>query len=743
MSVPRALLLALSLSVGVSVSVAQEASHAEAHRSTAAQQKASPQQTGPQDITVINHIVFIIKENRTFDNYFGQYPGANGATTGMTSYGAEMPLQPTPDYAYPFDPEHGWASGDEAIDGGKMDGFDLLADSNINGQGYLGYTQASQSQLPNYWAYAQNFVLADNAFSSIQSDSFTNHLYTVAAQSMGALFISGPTSATQSGSFGCDAPAGTAGVTADEEGNISKVFPCYNVQTLADSLQSAGISWKFYAPIQGERGYNFSTLDAINQIRNGPLWATNVVNDANFVSDAGTGLPAVSWLVTGGAASEHPKHGALCAGENWTVEQINAIMNGPDWNSTAIFVTWDDFGGLYDHVPPPVVDNWGLGPRVPFLIISPYARAGYISNTQYEFSSVLKFIEERFGLAPLTERDAEANDTTDSFNFSQAPIPPMILQTRTCPMASIATVPFGGQAITTSSTPYTLTLTNWGTTTVTVGKPTITGPFSETNTCKSTIGPSGSCAVNITFSPTELGDQTGTLTVPTSYGGGPSVSVGLQGIGSQLGLNVLYPGLSFPLLTMGTGTLTKPVTLKNYSTSALDISNVKVVGSGAFSQTNTCGSTVAAGASCTFTVSFKPTTASALRETDAFYGGLVIYSNDPASPQELRISGTGTAVSYTPKSLTFASQAVGTTSAAQTVTLTNHGTKTLTFGSIATAGAFAETNTCLAGIGFDKQCTISVTFTPTQSGANTGSLTLVDNDGNSPQVLTLTGTGTN
>ena len=458
----------LALFLVASMAFAQQAT-----RSAPAKNGAPPQ--GAKDITAIQHIVFIIKENRSFDNYFGTFPGANGATTGVTSYGAVVPLLETPDYAFPFDPEHGWASGNEAIDGGKMDRFDLLADANINGQGYMGYTQATQSQIPNYFAYAQNFVLADNAFSSIQSDSFTNHLYTVAAQDNGALFITGPTSTTQSGSFGCDAPAGTAGLTADEVGNISKVFPCYDIQTLADSLQSAGISWKFYAPPQGQRGYSFSTLDGINHIRNGPLWTTNVVNDANFITDAAKGLPAVTWLVTGGAASEHPRNGALCAGENWTVQQINAIMNGPDWDSTAIFLTWDDFGGIYDHVAPPVVDNWGLGPRVPWIIISPYAKSGYISHTQYEFSSVLKFIEERFGLSPLTERDASANDTTDSFDFTQSPRSPFVLQTRTCPFVSMNTVPFGGQAVGTSSTPFTVTLTNWGNTTISLQPPVITG----------------------------------------------------------------------------------------------------------------------------------------------------------------------------------------------------------------------------------------------------------------------------
>ena len=743
MSVSRALSCGLVVFLVASLAAAQQPVHASTAAtatSTGASAKGTATPAGPTDITAIQHIVFIIKENRSFDNYFGTYPGANGATTAVTSYGAVVPLLETPDYAYPFDPEHGWNSGNEAIDGGKMDRFDMLADANINGQGYLGLTQASQAQIPNYFTYAQNFVLADNAFSSIQSDSFTNHLYTVAAQDNGALFISGPTNGTQAGSFGCDAPVGTAGLTADDVGNISKVFPCYDFQTLADSLQSAGLSWKYYAPPQGARGYSFSTLDAINHIRNGPLWATNVLKDSQFVTDAANGLPAVTWLVTGGAASEHPKNGAMCAGENWTVQQINAIMNGPDWNSTAIFLTWDDFGGVYDHVPPPVVDNWGLGPRVPFLIISPYAKQGYISHTQYEFSSVLKFIEERFGLAPLTNRDTIANDTTDSFDFTQAPRPPLILQTRSCPFVSMNTVPFGGQAIGTSSTPFTLTFTNWGTTTVSVNPPTITGTeFTQTNNCGTSLKPGANCRVNITFSPTTLGSQSETLTVKTSYPGSPW-SVTLQGVGSQFGLNIPYPGLSFPLLTYGTGTLSKPVTLTNHSTSALSISNVQVVG-GAFAQTNNCGSSVPAGGACTFNVTFKPTTATSLPETSAYYGNLVIFSSDPASPQQLRLSGTGTPVSYAPKSLTFSAQAVGTTSAPQTVTLTNHGSKILTFGGVTTAGDFAQTNTCLSGVNTNKQCTISVTFTPTATGTRTGTLTLVDSGGNSPQVLNLTGTG--
>ena len=140
----------------------------------------------------------------------------------------------------------------------------------------------------------------------------------------------------------------------------------------------------------------------------------------------------MSWLVVSADKSEHPP-ASVCVGENWTVQQLNAVMQGPDWKSTAVFLTWDDFGGFYDHVPPPQVDNFGFGPRVPLLIISPYAKVGFIAHTFYEFSSVLKFIEERFGLPPLTDRDSAANDMLDSFDFDQRSLPPLILEQRQCP----------------------------------------------------------------------------------------------------------------------------------------------------------------------------------------------------------------------------------------------------------------------------------------------------------------------
>ncbi|HEY4050562.1 MAG TPA: alkaline phosphatase family protein [Acidobacteriaceae bacterium] len=175
------------------------------------------------------------------------------------------------------------------------------------------------------------------------------------------------------------------------------------------------------------------SLAVIGSIRNSALWTEDVMPAAQVIADAKSGhLPGVSWVLPPGEYSEHPPY-SMCEGENWTVSVLNALMQGPDWNSAAVFVTWDDFGGFYGHVPPPQADQFGLGPCVPLLIVSPYARPGYISHTVYEHSSVLKFIETRYGLQALTSRDAAASDMLDSFNFAQGPQTPLVLQPQTCP----------------------------------------------------------------------------------------------------------------------------------------------------------------------------------------------------------------------------------------------------------------------------------------------------------------------
>jgi phospholipase C len=380
----------------------------------------------PAGLEKIEHIVFLVKENRTFDNYFGTFPGANGATNGTISTGEVIPLGHTPDRT-PRDISHSFQSAVEAIDGGRMDKFNLIPGGNVNGD-YLSYTQLVRSDIPNYFALAEYFTLADAMFSSLTGPSFPNHLYTVGAQSGGA--INNPNNAAK---WGCDSDDGTTVQVMGNNGVMLQKAPCFDFQTLADRLESSGLSWKYYAPAEGQSGYIWSALDAIAHIRLTDLWTQHVVRPTQFVTDAMAGnLPNVSWLVIGSGNSEHPP-ASSCVGENWTVREVESVMNGPQWPSTAIFLTWDDFGGFYDHVPPPRLDNFGFGPRVPLIVISPYARSGFISHTVYEFSSLLKFVEKRWGLAPLTVRDYLANDLLDSFDFSQVPLAPLPLGQRTCP----------------------------------------------------------------------------------------------------------------------------------------------------------------------------------------------------------------------------------------------------------------------------------------------------------------------
>ena len=681
-----------------------------------------------QDLKNIQHIVFIVKENRTFDNYFGTFPGADGATSGAISTGQLIPLGHAPDKAR--DMSHDSGDAVAAINGGKMNFFDLTGNANINGD-YMSYSQLTQTDIPNYFAYAQNFVLADHMFSSVHGPTFPNRLYTVAAQAGGATDDpSGGTGANAG--WGCDSIANTVVPVMDTLGNISRVFPCFQFPTLADSLQSAGISWKYYAPTQGQPSYYESTLDAISDIRNTALWTEDVVASEQFVTDTLNGqLPAVSWLVPPNHDNEHPP-GSSCAGENWTVQQINAVMQGPDWNSTAIFLTYDDFGGLYDHVPPPVLDQFGLGPRVPMLIISPYARPGYVSHTQYEPSSVLKFVEERFDLPALASRDAAANDTLDSFNFTQAPLSPLVLQTRNCPVTSAAALKFGDQLLGTSSPGDVVSLTNPRATTLSISSISVTGDFTQTNKCPSSLAVSGSCTVTVKFAPKSTGARSGALTIVDSDVSSPQV-VSLTGTGSQVGLSLAsYPGLSYPLTRLGSKA-SLAFTMTNTGTENLTISSVFTVGD--YSQSNDCGSTLGAAGSCTFTATFAPT------QPGLRLGNLVIDTSDRGSPQTMRLSGKGTSVGLSPSSLNFGSISVGTS---KTLSLkpTNTGASFLNIGSVTSSGVFTQTSDCGSGVSGFASCSISVTFSPPVSGSQSGTVTIVDSDGMSPQVIQLTGSGT-
>ena len=220
----------------------------------------------------------------------------------------------------------------------------------------------------------------------------------------------------------------------DDKGKrIDQVRPCFDIPTEGDSLTKAGVPWSYYSATPEQNGYIWSSYDAIGKYHNDKaLRAEHIKPVGDILGDIKAGnLPPVSWVTPEFAYSEHPEF-SVCYGQNWTTQIVDAIMQSPDWNSTAIFITWDDWGGFYDHVKPPKLDAFGLGFRVPFLVISPYAKQGYIDHRQGEFSSVLRFIEDNWNLPQLTSRDRRAGDLSYDFDFTQTPRPPDPLPQMKC-----------------------------------------------------------------------------------------------------------------------------------------------------------------------------------------------------------------------------------------------------------------------------------------------------------------------
>ena len=382
----------------------------------------------------IKHIIIIDKENHSFDNLFGRFPGADGATTAHISTGKDVQLSHTPDKTL-LDVGHAGAAAVLAVNNGRMDQFDLLPGARQNGKD-IADSQYFESDIPNYWKYARAFTLDDHFFASIIGPSFPNHLVTVAA-------TSGNTVDNPRGQYvhawGCDGGSQSVVNGIRPDGTHFVTHPCFNFVTLPDRLEQAHISWKYYAPKQFASGYVWSALDAIRHIRYSSLWKSNVPPDTTFVKDVAAGkLPQVSWIVTNARESDHPP-ASICLGENWTVRIINAVMKSPYWKDTVIFLTWDDFGGFYDHVAPPKLDYISLGPRVPTIVISPFARQHRIDHTQYDFNSMVRFIEDDFRIAPLTSSDKSAESLLPSFDFHAQPAPPLVLKPRTCPASAYAT----------------------------------------------------------------------------------------------------------------------------------------------------------------------------------------------------------------------------------------------------------------------------------------------------------------
>jgi len=420
----------------------------------------------------IKHVVIVMQENRSFDSYFGTYPGADGIPMQGGVPSVCVPDPKTHSCVAPYHdtspvnvggPHHA-AVARADIDGGRMDGFIKSAEQgkkgcstlldpacSRGGADVMGYHD--RSDIPNYWAYADNFVLEDRMFEPNASWSLPEHLFLVSEWSARCSVRNDPMSCVND----LDKPqrppnAGFGNATKD---------PNYAWTDLTELLFKQRVSWSWYVFPGSEPDCEDGeeTCAPVPQSPSTPgiwnplPWFTtvhqngqtgNIKSVGDFFDDAvGGTLPAVSWVIPNGEVSEHPPHSIL-TGQEYVTGVINALMSGPEWDSTAIFLAWDDWGGFYDHVVPPNVDQNGYGLRVPGLVISPWARTGWIDHQVLSFDAYNKLIEDLFlggaRIDPATdgrpdprpdvrENAAQLGDLLASFDFQQAPRPPLLLPT--------------------------------------------------------------------------------------------------------------------------------------------------------------------------------------------------------------------------------------------------------------------------------------------------------------------------
>ncbi len=437
-----------------------------------------PSTPEPEGVFKLEHLIFIVQENRSFDHYFGTYPGADGIPTnpdGSFSVCAPDPYQDekcVPPYiSSSFDQNGGPHAHDDSlrdVNGGKMDGFirslkprpafcwmDRTQDKCVD---YLGpdgqpdvMSTLPRESIPNYWAYADEFVLQDGMFAPVDSWTLPSHLFLVSGWSAS-----------------CKDPWDPMSCESDlyvkyENRWLYGDEPVYAWTDLTWLLDEQDVSWAYYVgndtcwvadetcPPPTRKGYetsyNRNVLPGFSSFwdgsRDGVQDNIQPFDDYFKAAEAGT-LPSVSWFAPTGNISEHPSgQSTIKTGQSYVTRLINAAMEGPEWESTAIFLTWDDWGGFYDHAKPPRIDDMGLGLRVPALVISPYSKKGYIDHNTYSFDSYLKLIEDRFlggaRLDPKTMSRPDSrpfvreeykiyDDITEAFDFEQEPRPPLILE---------------------------------------------------------------------------------------------------------------------------------------------------------------------------------------------------------------------------------------------------------------------------------------------------------------------------
>jgi phospholipase C len=399
----------------------------------------------------IQHIIVLFQENRSFNNLFAGFPGADTALSGKCNPSTQycpksgvvplrtVRLESNEQFALGNDISHDHASFELECDPTpanlcRNDGFNQIAfGQNIGGPPAKLYPYAfvNRSETKAYWDFATQYGIADRMFFTETASSFIAHQEILS----GTVRLNAHESLTDEPSaapWGCDAPFGTVTAIIKSNGQVNEFggpFPCFTQYgTLADLLDAKKVSWKFYvAPELTQPHGDFSGdvwngFDAIKKIRRGPDWNINISRpNTNVLKDLKNGtLPSVSWVIPTLAESDHPASGCN-QGPHWVTSVINAVGASKYWKSTAIVLLWDDWGGWFDNVPPPQTNYTSLGYRVPMIAISPFAIQHNVSHTQYEFGSILKFIEETFGLGSLNTTDATATSMSDMFDVTQTP----------------------------------------------------------------------------------------------------------------------------------------------------------------------------------------------------------------------------------------------------------------------------------------------------------------------------------
>jgi phospholipase C len=384
----------------------------------------------PAATTPIRHVVIIVQENRTPDNLFHGLPGADIATQGIDSKGQVITLMPG-HLQTNYGLGHSHAQFVDEYDDGKMDGADKVS---VNCEvptncppKHPQFMYVYPSDVAPYFQMAETYTFGDRMFQSNQGPSFPAHQFLISGTSTptagGAYdndFVSDNPRQPKSPTGCVNAPPGEHAPIIDPQGkvNFKGVFPCFEHPTVIDLLDQAGHSWSYY-------GGNLASIlvapNAIQHLSTGPAWNNVKSPPSQVLTDIANGtLSDVSWVTPNSAESDHPG-GTDGSGPSWVSSIVNAIGGSPYWQDTAIFIVWDDWGGWYDHVPPPIFSSYEAGFRVPLIVVSPFAKPAYVSHVTHTFGSLVKFIEVTYGLPSLGYQDAVSDDMSDCFNFSQAP----------------------------------------------------------------------------------------------------------------------------------------------------------------------------------------------------------------------------------------------------------------------------------------------------------------------------------